>query len=95
MNAIVRTEISLELIDAIHAFPVEHETEHCNQRFRVSPFDFYAICPQCGTRFKVRSFAGVTELGDVFDAVFEWMNDPKASEFAEQRRAIIAEEDDD
>ena len=88
-------EISHELIEAIRTFPVVRETEHCNLKFKVSPFDIYATCPQCGTRLKLRSFSGVSELEDVFDAVFEWMNDPKACNFAEQRRAAIAEDDDD
>ena len=86
-------EVSHGLIEAIRAFPVERETEHCNQKFRVSPFDFYATCPHCGTRFKLRSFSGLTELEDVFDAVFEWMNHPRAYKFAEQRRGVIAEDD--
>jgi len=88
------TDISPELIEAIRSFPVERETEHCNQKFQVSPFDFYATCPQCGTRFKLRSFSAVTEIEDVFDAVFEWMNEPAASVAAERRRAEIAADDE-
>ena len=90
-----QVNLSHELIEAILDFPVARETEHCGQKLKVSPFDIYATCPQCGTRFKLRSFSGVTELEDVFDAVFEWMNDPTAQAYADHRRAEIADDDDD
>jgi len=67
-----------ELIEAIRLFAVERETEHCQQKFKVSPFDISATWPHCGTRFKLRSFSTNVELEDIFDAVFEWMNDPAA-----------------
>jgi hypothetical protein len=93
-NTHAPVEISPELIDAIRTFPVERETEHCGRKFSVSSFDFYAACPQCGTRFKLRGFSGVTELEDVFDAVFEWMNNPLARAVADRRQAEIADDDE-
>jgi predicted nucleic acid-binding Zn-ribbon protein len=89
----VPAEASAQLIDAIRTFPVERETEHCNHKFAVSPFDVYATCPDCGTRFKVRSFSSAAELEDVFDAVFEWMNDPAARAVADRRLAEIADDE--
>ena len=88
-------DISPELIDAILAFPNQREVEHCNDKFSASPFDFYAKCPRCGTRFKVRSFSGAMELEDVFDAVFQWMNNPAARANAERRQAEIADDSDE
>ena len=43
---------------------------------------------------EVRSFAAVTEIEDVFDAVFAWMNQPGAAELASQRRQVIASDSD-
>jgi hypothetical protein len=88
-------EISHDLVDALRSFPVSRDVEHCQRKFQVSPFDFYAICPECGTRMKVRSFSSATELEDVFDAVFEWMNAPQAREAADKRRAVIIQEAED
>jgi hypothetical protein len=85
--------ISDDLLEAIRSFPVQRDIEHCGVHFSVSPFDFYAQCPQCGARIKVRSFAGGGEIEDVFDAVFEWMTRPKAQEAAERRQAVLEEED--
>jgi hypothetical protein len=64
---------------------LEREVEHCGVAITVPPFDFYAECPQCSTRIKVRAFAANEEIEDVFDAVFEWMNRPMAKEVAERR----------
>jgi len=83
-------EISEDLLAAIRSFPLQREVEHCGSRFCVSPFDFYAKCPQCGTRMKVRSFSGVQEIQDLFDAVFEWLNQPPAQELARKRQMEIA-----
>jgi hypothetical protein len=82
------------VVDAIRAFPVEREVTHCEQTFAVSPFAFYGVCPACGVKVKVRSFAAVPELEDVFDAVFEWMNQPGAAKHAEARRQELSSEDD-
>ena len=86
-------EISDELLDAIRAFPIYRETEHCGVRFVVSPFDIYTTCPECGTRIKLRSFSANHELEDVFDAVFEWMNGLKCEEGVRRRREILAADD--
>jgi hypothetical protein len=86
-------EISSELIDAIRAFPVRREIEHCSARIVLDPFDFYATCPHCGTRIKVRSFSAVPEIEDVFDAVFEWLNQEEAREVAERRQTALAAEE--
>jgi hypothetical protein len=84
--------ISEELLEVIRSFPVQRETEHCGVRMVVDPFAFYAECPRCGTRIKLRSFAAVPEIEDVFEAVFEWMNRPDAQEVANQRRIDLASE---
>ena len=78
------------LIEAIHSFPTKRMVEHCGKRWMVSPFDIYADCPQCGARIKLRSFSSCTEIEDVFDAVFEWMNQPGAEDLIRQRREAIA-----
>jgi hypothetical protein len=85
-------EISEDLLEAIRSLPLERQVEHCGSRITVSPFDLYADCPQCGARIKVRSFSGGGEIEDVFDAVFEWINQPKAREMA-QRRQMVLDED--
>lgn len=82
-------EISENLLDAIRSFPVRREIEHCGARILVEPFEFYAECPRCAARIKVRSFSASNELEDVFDAVFEWMNQPNAQEIAARRRTAI------
>jgi hypothetical protein len=84
--------ISEELLEQIRSFPVRRETEHCGVRIAVDAFAFYAVCPQCGSRIKVRSFAGTAEIEDVFEAVFEWMNQPGAEETASRRRIDLAQE---
>lgn len=84
-------EVSEDLVEAIRSFSVRREVEHCGFRFSISPFDIYATCPQCGDRFKVRAFSGCAEIEDVFDAVFEWMNQPAAEGVADRRRAALQE----
>jgi hypothetical protein len=88
-------EVPGELLEAILCFPVRREVEHCGQRFVVSPFDIYVTCPKCGSPLKTRSFSGVTEVEDVFDAVFEWMNQPGAADLARKRQEIIEKDKDD
>jgi hypothetical protein len=90
-----RLDIPHELVDAIKSFPVRRTVRHCGTTFTASPFDIYADCPACGARIKVRSFSGATELEDVFDAVFEWMNDPAAGEAATRRRQAIEADRDE
>jgi hypothetical protein len=88
-------EVSEELVDAIRSFPLKREVEHCGQRFVVSPFDIYGTCPKCGSQIKVRSCSGVAEVEDVFDAVFEWMNQPGAGELIRKRREVIEKDRDE
>jgi len=88
-------ELSGELLEAIRTFPVHREAEHCGSRIVVSPFDLYATCPQCGSRIKIRAFSGVTEIEDVFDAFFEWLNQPEAQELARSRQRDLADGDDE
>jgi hypothetical protein len=64
-------EIGTDLTDAMRGFPMHREIEHCGVRVAVDAFDKYATCSQCGSRIKVRSFAAIPEIEDVFDAVFE------------------------
>jgi hypothetical protein len=85
-------EISGNLLEAIRSFAVQREVEHCGRRFTVPPFDFYADCPACGARIKVRSFSGGIEIEDVFDAVFEWMSQPRAKGAAKRRQMILEED---
>ena len=82
-----------ELLETIRDFPVERKVEHCGAEFAAAPFDFYAECPRCGTRLKLRSFSATLEIEDVFDALFEWMNQPGALESARRRQMALAEED--
>jgi hypothetical protein len=91
----MRLGLNAELIEAIREFPVQREVEHCGSQFAVSPFDFYATCPHCGKQVKVRSFAAVTEMEDVFDAVFEWMTQPGAAATVHRRIAEIEVDKDE
>jgi hypothetical protein len=85
-------EITEDLLDAIRNFPARREVEHCGGRIELDPFEFYAQCPQCGIRIKVRSFSAQSGIEDVFDAVFEWMNHTGAQEAATRRQAALADE---
>jgi hypothetical protein len=81
--------IPANLLEAIRSFPLGGEIEHCGCKVIISPFDYYAQCSQCGKRIKVRAFSAGREIEDVFDAVFEWMNQPGAEELVRQRRKAI------
>jgi hypothetical protein len=82
------------LVEAITSFPLRREVVHCGTTFSVSPFDLYAECPSCHARIKLRAFSGCSELEDVFDAVFEWMNQDGAKELVHRRQeAILADRD--
>lgn len=81
--------VTPELLEAIAHFPVSREVHHCGTSFNVSPLDFHAKCPTCGTRLKLRSFSGVPELEDVFDAVLTWMSQADATAIAQKRLAEI------
>lgn len=81
--------VTSDLLDAIRAFPTQREVEHCGTKFAVSPLAFYAACPRCGVRVKVRSYSGISEIEDVFDAVLEWMGQPKARDHVQRRQEEI------
>jgi len=81
--------IDPDLVDAIVSLPVEREVQHCGTTFTANPFAFYAVCPACKSKFKLRSFSETPEIQDVFDAVFAWMNQPGAAVVAEARRREI------
>jgi hypothetical protein len=87
-------EIPPNLIESIESFPLHREIAHCGETFQVSPFDIYADCPRCGGRIKVRSFAAISELEDIFDAVFEWMSQPGAAELVRRRQQVIQQDAD-
>ncbi len=87
-------EVATDLLDAIRAVPVARDVEHCGIRFEVSPFAIYATCPRCGERVKVRAFSAGAEVEDVFDAVFEWMNQPGAQDLARRRWEALREDDE-
>jgi predicted RNA-binding Zn-ribbon protein involved in translation (DUF1610 family) len=82
--------VNADLLQAIRAFPVRREIEHCGARIAIDPFEFHADCPHCGSRIKVRSFAATPEIEDVFDAVFEWMSQEGASAVAKHRQVALA-----
>lgn len=84
--------ISEELLEAIRTLPAQREIEHCGTAFAVDPFEFYVECPRCHAKIKVRSFSGVGEVEDVFDAVFEWMKQPGAQEAAARRQKALEED---
>lgn len=80
--------------DEIQSMPLARNVEHCGMHWSVSPFDVYATCPACGATVKLRAFSGCTELEDVFDAAFEWMNrSPHANRLAERRRDALKADD--
>lgn len=86
----VLPDVDPELIEAIKSFPVRREAVHCADSFSVPPFDLYGSCPKCGSRVKVRGFSATPEIEDVFDAVFEWLNQPGAQAVAADRQRTIA-----
>lgn len=88
-------EIPSDLIMGIKSFPSQREIQHCGKPFAVPAFDIYAVCPYCRSRIKVRSFSAVTEIEDVFDAVFEWMNRPEMVEVVRRRRQTIKEDSEE
>ena len=85
-----QVDVPSHLIEAIRAFPRTREVEHCDHKLVVSPFDMYATCPHCGRRIKLRSFSAAYEIEDVFDAVFEWMQQTGAVELVRRRQQAIA-----
>jgi hypothetical protein len=88
-------ELPTSLVEAVRSFPLEREVEHCGKKRKVSPFDFYATCPQCGARIKVRSFTAGSEIEDVFDAVFEWLAQPGARKLMQSRQEAIEADKDE
>ena len=92
METIMEYLPNANLIEAIQALPLSRDVLHCEQTFAVSPFDIYADCPHCKARIKVRSFSGLVEIEDVFDAVFAWMNRPGTESAVCERQKVIAED---
>jgi hypothetical protein len=82
-------EVSAELVEALRSFPRARTVDHCGSALQVSPLALYAECPICRQRVKLRAFSAEHEIEDVFDAVLEWMNEPQALAYAEQRRKEI------
>jgi hypothetical protein len=83
------------LIKEIKSFPLKRGVEHCGETFYVSPFDIYARCPHCMSSIKLRSFSAETEIEDIFDTVFEWMNQPEALLLVKERQKVIKEDKED
>jgi hypothetical protein len=81
------------LIEAIRALPAERIVEHCGTVWSVSPFDIYSNCPQCGAQIKLRAFSGSAGIEDVFDAMFEWMNQTGADDLVRRRRETIRDDE--
>jgi len=82
-------DVSSRLLESIRGMPSAREVDHCGTRFETSPFDFYAQCPRCGLRIKLRGFGAVPTLEDVFDAVFEWIERNGAEDVVRRRREEI------
>ena len=78
-----------DLLEAIRSFPRIREVHHCGEVFSVSPFELYAVCPQCQQKIKLRCFSALNEVEDVFDAVFAWLLQPDAMALALQRQTVI------
>jgi phage host-nuclease inhibitor protein Gam len=95
MPSIAPTAVAIpsELVEAIRSLPAKRIVEHCGTQWSVSPFDIYAQCPHCGVSIKVRSFSACVEIEDVFDAVFEWMNQAGAEELIRHRREMLKADD--
>jgi len=87
-------EIPEQLLEAVRTFPLQREVEHCVNRWTVSPFELYANCPRCGSRVKLRAFAGSADIEDLFDAVFEWLLQPGAADLAKRRQETLADDAD-
>lgn len=94
MSTAAEVVVTPELLEAVAAFPVNREIRHCGTTFTAPALDLYAICPACGSRVKLRSFSGVPELEDVFDAVLTWMRQPGAEAVAGRRSAEMAADSD-
>jgi hypothetical protein len=88
-------DIPFKLLEELRGMVPFREVDHCGRIFEASPFDIYAACPSCGVRIKLRGFAAITELEDVFDAVFAWMELNQADEIVKKRRQEIREDMDD
>mgnify|MGYP000151762886 CR=1 FL=1 len=88
----VRVDVAPEIVDAVRTLPLRREVSHCGLTFSVSSFDLYATCLTCGTRIKVRAYSAIPEIEDVFDAVFEWMNQPGAERLVQERRRALADD---
>src|SRR3954454_20990373 len=95
LDPIQEPTIPAGLADAIRSFSLHREATHCGNTFRVSPFDLYAECPHCGARIKVRGLCAGADLEDVFDAVFEWMGQPGASDLVRRRQQEIESDRDE
>lgn len=89
----LNAEITGKILEVIRSFPLERTVEHCGVSFTTTPFDFSAQCPRCGTRVKLRAFSALPEIEDIFDAVFEWMNQPGAGELAMRRRVALSDDE--
>ena len=90
MNSEIPDGPDRSLIDAIQQFPLAKTYVHCGSDQNASPFDVYGVCNRCGARIKLRAMTAVTEIEDVFDAVFEWMMKPGAMVLVQRRQSEIA-----
>jgi len=95
LQAFSPVEIPTQLVEAIRHFPTSRDVEHCGRKWSVSPFDFYATCPECSRQIKLRSFSANREIEDVFDAMLEWIAQPGVEEHVRRRQAMLAAERDD
>jgi hypothetical protein len=88
-------DVPSSLLEAIRTFPRQRDVNHCGSKLSVSPFDFYATCPRCGSQIKLRSFTAGGEIEDVFDAVFEWLLQPGAADLVRRRQEALAADQDE
>jgi hypothetical protein len=83
-----------EIIDEITGLKHFHsfECHKCQATVRYHVLQIHAVCPECSTEEKVRSFAGIgTEIQDVIDTVLEWAGDGESFDAVMKRRKEILE----
>jgi hypothetical protein len=84
-------DVSWDLVEYLRRFPTERSVQRCDtdrSRARIL-FELSEV----RRNDQLRPFGG-TEIEDLFDAVFEWMNQPGAESIVRRRREAIAEHAD-
>lgn len=65
----------LELYTAIRELPRKQTSEckDCKSEFYYPSLSIYSKCPQCGKKYKVRSFGAYSERQDIIQIVMIWL----------------------